>query len=186
MSSNSNKGKNEKVRENLVIFIFTFYTVFIAAISTFMQWKSWIAPLMLTGMIVCCLFYMIKFRSYYFRAMVTSVVSWINISLFVLNSGNFLENTALLAAVVILTSVYTIPDVLHINLISYTVHDSLSMIHQSLPTILSLAYHLHFILSSILLFFFIKPNRTTMNSEFTILSYNDQNRYNKNRGSYDC
>ena len=122
MSSNSNKGKNEKVRENLVIFIFTFYTVIIAAISTFMQWKSWIAPLMLTGMIVCCLFYMIKFRSYYFRAMVTSVVSWINISLFVLNSGNFLENTALLAAVVILTSVYTIPDVLHINLISYTVH----------------------------------------------------------------
>ena len=35
MSSNSNKGKNEKVRENLVIFIFTFYTVIIAAISSF-------------------------------------------------------------------------------------------------------------------------------------------------------
>lgn len=118
----SNKGKNEKVRERLVIIIFIVYTVIIAAISTIMQWKNWIAPLMMTGMIVCCLIYMINFRSYYFRALITSVVSWINISVFVLNSGNFLENTALLAAVVVLTSVYGIPDVLHVNLIAYTVH----------------------------------------------------------------
>ena len=117
-----NRRKNEKVREQLVIIIFIVYTVIIAAISTIMQWKNWIAPLMLTGMIVCCLIYMIDFRSYYFRALITSVVSWINISVFVLNSGNFLENTALLAAVVVLTSVYGIPDVLHVNLIAYTVH----------------------------------------------------------------
>lgn len=122
MERNSNKGKNEKLREKLVIIIFIFYTFIITAISTFMQWQNWIAPLMMTGMIVCCLIYMINFRNYYFRAMITSVISWINISVFVLNSGNFLEYTTIFAAVAVLTSVYSIPDVLHVNLIAYTLH----------------------------------------------------------------
>lgn len=119
---NGNEGMSESSREKAVLLVYGLYTVIMSFAALLMHWQAWIAPLIIVGMTLCIIIHLKQFRSFYFRAFVTSVMFWMNISLYLFMTNDFLRALPIMAAVTVLTSLYGISDVIHVGTIIYSLH----------------------------------------------------------------
>lgn len=118
----SNKSRSESSKEKAVLLVYGLYTVIMSSAALLVNWQAWVAPLILAGMTLCIIIYLKQFRSFYFRAAVTSVMCWMDVSIYFFMTNDFLSVLPIMAAVTVLTALYGIPDVIHIGTIIYSLH----------------------------------------------------------------
>lgn len=118
----SNKSRSESNKEKAVLLVYGLYTVIMSSAALLVNWQAWVAPLILAGMTLCIIIYLKQFRSFYFRAAVTSVMCWMDASIYFFMTNDFLSVLPIMAAVTVLTALYGIPDVIHIGTIIYSLH----------------------------------------------------------------
>lgn len=117
-----NDKTDQAGRERIVLIVYAVYTVIMAAVAIFSKWERWTVPLILIGMIMCCLMYFKKYRDYNFRACVTSLMMWMNFSIYIFFVDDFTGSFSTMCAMIILLAIYCRPNICHIGAVVYTFH----------------------------------------------------------------
>lgn len=106
--------------ERIILAIYGGYTIAMTAMSILAGWGIWVPYVILTGLAVCIYMHIQKIKTYRFRAMFTVLVSWMNFSIYGINSENFFGLLSTQVCMVILLGIYCIPETVYIAVCAST------------------------------------------------------------------
>ena len=106
--------------ERMILVIYGGYTLAMTAMSVLAGWGMWVLYVILAGLAVCIFMHVQKLKTYRFRAMFTVLVSWINFSIYGVNTGDFFGLLSTQVCMVILFGIYCIPETVYIAVCAST------------------------------------------------------------------
>lgn len=114
--------ESQTVRERLVLIVYAFYTAAMIVVATIFQWGEWVAPVILLGLAGCIMLYFRRYRTYEFRACVTTLMMWMNFSIYLMKSDDFTGAFSTMVAMIVLLAIYCVPKLAYIGAVVYTLH----------------------------------------------------------------
>lgn len=110
--------KSHRMIERVVLVLYSIYGVCMFFISLELNWESWVAFFMLASLAIAWGLHVGRYRSYRFRAVVTTFAMQISILVYAAHLEDLFSVLALFAAFVIFVGLYGIVDILYITVAS--------------------------------------------------------------------
>lgn len=70
--------RSQRVRERIVVTVYTIYTIAMTAAAFMFHWASWVVPVIVGGAAVCVAMSVKNYKTYKYRAWVTTIMAWMN------------------------------------------------------------------------------------------------------------
>lgn len=102
-----NDEKTQKKLEITVMIIFTCYSVALFMTAQLSGWSVYVKELIFISVVASWVMCIKRFRSYDYRSVFVSVMSWMNFVIFALHTNNFISIIPVMAGLIILLSIFS-------------------------------------------------------------------------------
>ncbi len=109
-----NERENNTQIERVILVIYGIYTIAMATMSILSGWGIWIPYTILIGLALCIYMHFQKVKTYWFRAVFTVVMAWMNLIIYGVNLQDFFSLSSPILCLVILLGIYCIPKTVYI------------------------------------------------------------------------
>lgn len=113
---NYNDEKVLKMLERTVLVIFTAYSVVLFVVSCLLGWSVYVRELIALSLIVIWAACIKRFKTYDDRALLISVLSWMNFVIYALQTDNFISIIPVMAGLIILLSIFCAPRIVYLGM----------------------------------------------------------------------
>ena len=110
-----NQQGNPKNIEQIILIIYSLYTIAMTVISLLFSWEQWMPAIIICGMLFCWWVHLKKYKDYRFRALLTACLAWLNFILYGVHAAAYVEILATMSGLIILLGVYCIPEIVYIS-----------------------------------------------------------------------
>ncbi len=107
--------KAQRRMERIVLAIFSIYTAAMFVVAQLGEWNIFIKEVILVTVGVSWAVWLRRYRDHIFRAKFISVMAWINLCMYALNTHNFLSMLSTMAGMVVLLGIFCIPWILYLG-----------------------------------------------------------------------
>ena len=112
------EGDNQRKIESFLMVIYTIYCSTIVLLSFEWEWESWIGIFLVAGLACCWMMYVSRFKSYAFRAKITSVLMQGTAILYATHRENLVDVLPVFMVFVVCMGLYGIADVITLSFFS--------------------------------------------------------------------
>lgn len=113
---NYNDEKVLKMLERTVLVIFSGYSVVLLVVSCLLGWSVYVRELIALSLIVSWAACIRRFKTYDYRAVLISVLSWMNFVIYALHTDNFISIIPVMAGLIILLSIFCAPRIVYLGM----------------------------------------------------------------------
>lgn len=113
---NYNDEKVLKMLERTVLVIFSGYSVVLLVVSCLLGWSVYVRELIALSLIVSWAACIRRFQTYDNRAVLISVLSWMNFVIYALHTDNFITIIPVMAGLIILLSIFCAPRIVYLGM----------------------------------------------------------------------
>ncbi len=111
----TNHNKNTIAKERGVLVIFILYTIGLTAMSYWMDWHHLIPQVLMTGMVVSLFVHIKQYKTYQFRAVITSCIIWIDIVIYGCATRDMAGIYVTMCCLIALTGIYGISELTYLG-----------------------------------------------------------------------
>ncbi len=112
------EGANQKKIERFLLIINTIYITNMSIMAIRQQWESWNVTFLLVGLAGCWIIYVGKYKSYFFRAMFTSLVMQGSMVLYAMNVEDVFRALPLLIVTIVMLGLYGYEKIIYVGVVS--------------------------------------------------------------------
>lgn len=116
--------KNEKMSrklEQIVLLFFTIFSLSMFVSSFLLEWHILLKEAIFVAVVAGWIVFIRKYRDYKYRAKFLAVMSWINFTIYAVQSVNFTSMLSTMLALVVLLGVFSIVDIVYIDFACTTI-----------------------------------------------------------------
>ena len=109
------KQEERRSVEKIILGIYSLYTAAMVGVAYFEDWEMWVSPVIVVGLLICWAVFLKKYKSYRFRAFLTTSLCWMNFVIYGVHSPDYFSLLPTMTGMMILLGIYCIPEVVYIS-----------------------------------------------------------------------
>ena len=110
--------ENSKRIEKIGLIVYTSFAFMIATVSIILDWENWIPQFMCTAVVINWIIYIKEYKSYSFRAFLTSFLISVNLIIYGVHADGLYRILSVICAVTVFTGLYCIPEIVYLSVVS--------------------------------------------------------------------
>ncbi|MDE6846877.1 MAG: response regulator [Lachnospiraceae bacterium] len=116
--------RNEKMNrklEQIVLIFFTIFSLSMFVSSFLLEWNILLKEIIFVTVVAGWIVFVRKYRDYKYRAKVLAVMSWVNFTIYAVQSVSFTSMLSTMLALIVLLGIFSIADIIYIDFVCTTV-----------------------------------------------------------------